>query len=269
LLASGERLSEQADVSLEAERQTLRVAGDASEFGDQFATAPISVKSKTDYVLTLRIKPEQGAIAVKVTSADRRITLASARLDSLTAERHLKRRTKRASLGSAPDDAAQGEMSVVQMAFASGDRSAVRLVISNNGPASSLHVAQVSQADLFELGATPYLWTRYPRAVVRGIQKKLFKTTAMLPLVIAGVMLMGLAGRGRTLIVLLAVPAYYLGVQSALSTEYRYILAIHYFLFVMSAVVFYCTAVAIGSPLIGPLYRRAELLWSRGSRRAA
>jgi hypothetical protein len=269
LLAASEKLSEQADVSFAVDSQTLRIAGDASEFEDQFASAPIGVKSKTDYLLTLRINPEQGAIAVKVTSADRRITLALARLDSLTAERSLKRRMKRESPGSAPDDAAQGEMSVIQMAFASGERSTVRLVISNNGPASSLHVARVGQADLFELGATPYQWTRYPRAVVRGIQKKLFKTTAMLPLVIAGVMLMGLAGRGRALVVLLAVPAYYLGVQSALSTEYRYILAIHYFLFVMSAVALYCAGVAIGSPLIGPLYRRAVSLWTRGSRRVA
>jgi NADH:ubiquinone oxidoreductase subunit K len=191
-------------------------------------------------------------------------------LDSLTAERSLKRRAKRESLGSAPDDAAaQSEMSVVQMTFASGDRSTVRLVISNNGPTSSLHVARAGQADLFELGATPYQWTRYPRAVVRGIQKKLFKTTVMLPLVIAGVMLLGLAGRGRALVVLLAVPAYYLCVQSALSTEYRYILAIHYFLFMMSAVALYCAGVAIGSPLIGWLYRRAESLWPHRSRRAA
>jgi hypothetical protein len=270
LLASGTKLSEPTDVSLDAESQTLRIAGDASEFGDQFASAPLGVKSKTDYLLTLRIEPEHGPVAVKVTSADRRITLASALLDSLTAARSLKRRMKRASLGSAPDDAvAQGEMSVIQMAFASGERSTVRLVISNNGPTSSRHLAQVGQADLFELGATPYQWTRYPRAVVRGIQKNLFKTTVMLPLVIAGVMLLCLAGRGRALIVLLAVPAYYLCVQSALSTEYRYILAIHYFLFMMSAVALYCAGAAIGLPLIGSLYRRAESLWSRGSRRAA
>lgn len=270
LLASGTKLSEQTDVSLDAESQTLRITGDASEFGDQFTSAPIGVKSKTDYLLTLRIEPEQGRMAVKVTSADRRITLASAMLDSVTAERSLKRKMKRERLGSAPDAAAaQGEMSVVQMAFASGERSTVRWVISNNGSPSSFHVARVGQADLFELGATPYQWTRYPRVVVRGIQKNLFKTTIMLPLVIAGVMLLCLARRGRALVVLLAVPAYYLCVQSALSTEYRYILAIHYFLFMMSAVALYCAGVAIGLPLIGPLYRRAESLWSRGSKRAA
>ncbi|MEN3335030.1 MAG: hypothetical protein V7641_4395 [Blastocatellia bacterium] len=266
LLASGEKLAESADVSLDAESGTLRITGDAAEYGDQFTSAPLAVKSKTDYVLTLRLTPEQGPVAVKLTSADRRITLASTALDSLTAARSQKRRMKRAGLGSAPVDAtAEDEMSVIQMAFASGDRDTVRLVISNNGPATSLHVARVGQVDLFELGATPYQWTRYPRAVVRGIQKNLFKTTVMPPLIIAGALLLGLAGRGRALVVLLAVPAYYFCVQSALHTEYRYILAIHYFLFMMSAVTLYCVGVA----LIGPLYRRAESLWSRGSRRAA
>jgi hypothetical protein len=57
--------------------------------------------------------------------------------------------------------------------------------------------------------------------------------------------LLALAGRTRALLMLLAVPAYYLLVQSAFHTEYRYILAIHYFLFVMAAVVFYCAGILV------------------------
>jgi hypothetical protein len=38
------------------------------------------------------------------------------------------------------------------------------------------------------------------------------------------------------LLVLLAVPVYYLCAQSALHTEYRYVLVIHHFLFVLAAV---------------------------------
>jgi hypothetical protein len=34
-------------------------------------------------------------------------------------------------------------------------------------------------------------------------------------------------------------------VQSAFHTEYRYILAIHYFLFIIAAVTLYCTGAAI------------------------
>ncbi|HEX8090911.1 MAG TPA: hypothetical protein VF762_18770, partial [Blastocatellia bacterium] len=52
-------------------------------------------------------------------------------------------------------------------------------------------------------------------------------------------------GRGSALAALLAVPGYYLLAQSAFHTEYRYILAIHYFLFVAAAVAFYCAVLFI------------------------
>jgi len=57
---------------------------------------------------------------------------------------------------------------------------------------------------------------------------------------------LALARRRRALAVLLAVPIYYLLVQSALSTEYRYILAIHYFLFVVAGVTLGCLGSALG-----------------------
>jgi hypothetical protein len=40
-------------------------------------------------------------------------------------------------------------------------------------------------------------------------------------------------------LLLAAVPAYYVGTHSAFSTEYRYVLAIHYFLFVIAAISIY------------------------------
>ncbi|HJQ25632.1 MAG TPA: glycosyltransferase family 39 protein [Blastocatellia bacterium] len=244
-LADDAIISKEAEVTLADDGRTLRVAGDGSEFGDQFASAIINVKAKTDYLLTLRIKAEQGAVAAKVTGADRRITLAVASVDAEATENGLSRKPKRERPGQPSDGLViQEEMRLLQIAFASGDRNAVRLVISNNGPAAALHAARIGQAELFELGATPHWWTRLPRAVAHGLQKNLFKTTVMLPLVIAGIILVSLAGRARMLMVLLAVPAYYLCVQSALSTEYRYILAMHYFLFVFAGVALYCAGLA-------------------------
>jgi 4-amino-4-deoxy-L-arabinose transferase-like glycosyltransferase len=73
-------------------------------------------------------------------------------------------------------------------------------------------------------------WTRYPRLLVAGLQR-LFITAVMLPLALAGVGLLAWEKKWRALVVLLAVPVYYLCVQSALHTEYRYVLAVHYFLF--------------------------------------
>jgi 4-amino-4-deoxy-L-arabinose transferase-like glycosyltransferase len=77
-------------------------------------------------------------------------------------------------------------------------------------------------------------WTRGPRLVVRFVQK-LFITAVFLPLSLLGLVVLIRARRTRALVVLLAVPLYYLCVQSALHTEYRYVIAVHYFLFIVAA----------------------------------
>jgi hypothetical protein len=240
LLADDSVVSKEATLTLESDGQTLRVAGDGSEFGDQFASAVITVRPKTDYVIRLRARLERGQVAAKVTSSDRRIALASAILNNEATKSNKKKRNV------VPvEPGAENRMSEIEMAFATGDRNEVRLVISNNGPAPSPPVARLGQVELFDLGATPYQWTRLPRALVRDLQKSIFKTGVLLPLVVGGVLLLALGRRGRALAVLLAVPIYYLLVQSALSTEYRYILAIHYFLFVVAGVTIGCLGSAL------------------------
>jgi hypothetical protein len=86
-------------------------------------------------------------------------------------------------------------------------------------------------------------WTRAPRLVVRAAQK-LFITALFLPLYLAGLVLLFHARRTRSLAALVAVPVYYLCAQSALHTEYRYVLAVHYFLFVVAAVALYQAGLA-------------------------
>lgn len=76
--------------------------------------------------------------------------------------------------------------------------------------------------------------TRAPRIVVRAVQK-LFITAVFLPLYLLGLVLLLRARRTRELAVLLAVPLYFLCVQSSLHTEYRYVLAVHYFFFIVAA----------------------------------
>jgi hypothetical protein len=71
--------------------------------------------------------------------------------------------------------------------------------------------------------------------VVGGIQR-LFITAIILPLVVSGLILLALRRQGHVLAILLAVPVYYFCFQSVLHTEYRYVLVIHYFLFVIAAV---------------------------------
>jgi 4-amino-4-deoxy-L-arabinose transferase-like glycosyltransferase len=69
--------------------------------------------------------------------------------------------------------------------------------------------------------------------------QKLFITALFLPLAIIGAGILAYRKQFQTLAILLAVPFYYFCTQSALHTEYRYVLVIHYFLFVLSALAVY------------------------------
>src|ERR1044071_8274259 len=77
-------------------------------------------------------------------------------------------------------------------------------------------------------------WRRAPRLVVRAVQK-LFITAVFLPLYLAGLALLLRERRKRELAALLTVPLYFLCAQSALHKEYRYVLAVHYLLFIVAA----------------------------------
>jgi hypothetical protein len=72
--------------------------------------------------------------------------------------------------------------------------------------------------------------------------QRLFITALFLPLTLIGAGVLFYQRQFRTLAILLTVPGYYFCIQSALHTEYRYVLVIHYFLFVLSAVAVYTIA---------------------------
>jgi hypothetical protein len=93
--------------------------------------------------------------------------------------------------------------------------------------------------------------TRPLRLAVRAAQK-LFITAVFLPLYLLGLVLLARARHGRALAALAAVPLYYLCVQSALHTEYRYVLAIHYLLFVAAAAALYHLARVVRAKLSVP-----------------
>lgn len=228
-------VAREADIYVDDQRRALRIVGDSSEAGDQFVTAPIVVRKGTDCIFALRIEAARGPLSAKVRTADPRIILASARIPES------KHKRKAVEAGNA--EKKSGDL--VYLHFATGDATEVRLVIANNRVTAGVRaepdrpVVQLGRADLFLVGSTPYQWTGYPRWLIRGIQKNLYKTEWMWLLIIIGIGLLVFAGRRRTLLILLAVPAYYLIVHSALHTEYRYILAIHYFLFICAAATVY------------------------------
>jgi hypothetical protein len=235
-LGAGKVLSPQAECVLGDAGLTVR--GDNSDYGDQFVSAPIAVHENTDYVLRVPVSLFQGRVALRITSVDRRIMLASYVPATYSEAEEDESRD---------DDAGAGKNAITEavLPFATGARTDVLLVVSNNGAAPVASQINLGQADLFEQGPTPGVHTRLLRAAVRGVERNLYTTSHLLSLIAAGIVLMALARRWRLLLILLAVPAYYLVVQSTLHTEYRYILTLHYFLFVMAAVTLACVVALI------------------------
>lgn len=242
-LGKGSAISTQAGLSLEGE--SLRLCSDASGFGDQIASPPMMLNPGRDYLLTGAISADPGQIVVKITTVDRRIALASEGIDGQSTIHGPKKEKHRN--GILEYGGPESPERPLRLTFPSGQHTEAQVTIANNGVASATGVTHIGAVQLYDLGPTPHLWTRYPRMLVRGLQRNLYRTNSMLPLVIAGIILLAIAMRGSTLIVLLIVPIYYISAQSALSTEYRYILGIHYFLFTAAAITIYCVVSAANS----------------------
>ncbi|HXG92127.1 MAG TPA: glycosyltransferase family 39 protein, partial [Blastocatellia bacterium] len=168
LKADGQAIAPQAEAVISADGTSLEIAGDNSEFADQFASAPIQIEKSTDYLLRLSAKLLDGRAAAKVTSSDRRITLASAFIEK--PEERTKRKAKDEDdtdaddstdeSGASPGEEEAASTPVFEMPFASGNRSEALLVISNNGPSQSRPKVEITRAELYRLGPTPHLWTR-------------------------------------------------------------------------------------------------------------
>lgn len=222
LIANNTSASGQTQFSLTENNQALRIAGDDSTQGRQLASALINVKRKSDYVLRLPVRVEQGRMIIRIESGDKGATLASATIpDSLE-----------------PGAPMKDSMTIIQLPFVNASADQIRIVLANAESKQTSPVIQIGGMEMFRLGAASYLWTRYPRALVKIFQK-FFKTTWMLPLMLIGIALLALAGRGRVLAIVLVVPAYYLCVHSPLHIEHRYVLAIHYFFSILIATALY------------------------------
>ena len=195
----------------------LVLTGDDSKYGDQFMSAPVNVKKNTDYVFTVPIKIEQGRIKLSVRDAKGK-TYSSAIAETLETK-----------------SAVDQPLNMIQLPFVATKDEQVRMVLSNEASNPPNPVAQIGAMKLFELGPARFLWTRYPRFLVHGLQK-IFLTAVILPLAIIGLVLLVFRRQWRVLIILLTVPVYFFCVQSIVHTEYRYVLAADYFLFALVGV---------------------------------
>jgi hypothetical protein len=218
LLAQGSVKSPRAGVSLSPGGEALYLRGDESKYGVQFVAPAAPLRPGAEYVFKVPVKVEEGRVNVGVYGRLSDAPYVSTFLDPLE--------------GVA---AAEQPLRTVDLPFVTawgGDD--VRLVVANGASNPVRPAVRVGAVSLFELGPASHLWTRHPRLVLRGVQR-LFITAVFLPLYLAGAFLLAAAGRRRVLLSLLAVPAYFFSVQSALHTEYRYVMAIHYFFFVLAA----------------------------------
>jgi hypothetical protein len=123
----------------------------------------------------------------------------------------------------------------IQIPFVSANHDQVQIEIAN---VDSSTILDVGGMQLNELGPAAYLWTRYPRMLVKTVQK-LFVTRNLLPLTILGVVLLAVYRRKVALAVILTVPLYYLCSHAPLHFEYRYLLPVYFFWFILAGLAIY------------------------------
>ena len=118
----------------------------------------------------------------------------------------------------------------------------VRVVWANEAPTTPYSTVRIGSTSLFELGPARFLWTRYPRFLIHTVQKT-FVTFVFQFLAVIGIWIMYFRFRNSWHLILFIVPVYFMTVQSAFHTEYRYLLAVNFFVFAWAAV-----AISVGGP---------------------
>jgi len=218
LLTGGVALSSQAQTSLVSDTCCwLSLMGDDSRYGDQFASPLAPVKQDFDYVLIVPTDAFRGRMRISVKSSTGK--------------------TYSTAIVEAPELISTADHGVQRIAlpFVPSETGQPQIVFSNEASNPSNPIVTVTGIDLYELGPARFLWTRYPRLIIHAIQK-IFITAVVLPLAIIGLLVVVFRKQSAALVILSTVPIYFFCVQSAVHTEYRYVLAVDYFLFAFAGV---------------------------------
>jgi hypothetical protein len=217
LSAQGVFMSGQAQTSLiSANESWFTLTGDATNYGTQFLSARLTVNRDVDSVITTPVKITTGRMKISIKGTSGRV-YSQVVVEPLEAV--------------AGDDQPVNE---IRMPFVPRHTEEVWLVFSNEA-SNAPPIIHIGSVKLYELGPSRFLWTRYPRVVLHQLQR-VFVTAVFLPLALIGLGLTIVRKRTVALIILSVVPLYYFSVQSAFHTEYRYVLALNYFLFAFAAV---------------------------------
>ena len=222
-LLSESQISGSARASLTGESDvTLRLESDETANAIQLVTNPIPVRQNFDYVLTLPVKPQQGRVSITLRPVGRSQILASAALPD--------------SLERVPYTNAFAP--AIQIPFVSLNHDQVQLAIANVESPAPRAILDIGRTQLVELGPASFLWTRYPRILLKTVQK-LFVARYFLPLTIIGVILLAVHRRRVALTLILTLPLYYLFSHAPLHFEYRYILPVYFFWFILAGLAIY------------------------------
>jgi hypothetical protein len=232
LLAKGV-MSPQARGASAPDGATLVLTGGNEKYGEQFLSPPIPVKQNNDYVFVAPIKIERGRMKLSVRDANGKV-YSSAIVETLETV--------------SPDGQPTNQ---IKLPFVAPGDAQVWISFSNEASNPPRPSMQIGPIKLFELGPGRFLWTRYPRPLVRGIQS-VFLTAVILPPAIIGLVLLIIRKQMRALIILLVVPIYFFSVQSIVHTEYRYVLVVDYFLFALAAVTVSSAINLIKTPYLLP-----------------
>jgi hypothetical protein len=194
----------------------LTIETDERKYGAQIVSPEIPIEPHHDYLLRLPLKLQEGRLLVSVVDANQSRALYSVPVE-LTE-------------GVAAQDQPIQNLSLL---FVSSE-SQIRLSLANNASASTNSLAEVGSIQLFDLGPSSQEWMRYPRLPIRILQA-FFITAGVVPFLILGIAALLWTRNFRTLILLTLVPLYFIIFQSALHTERRYVVAIHYFFLILVA----------------------------------
>lgn len=210
----------------------VRLESDDTPKATQLMTMPINLRPNFDHVLTIPVRIHEGRVSIAVTPVGRSGIVASAALPD--------------SLERAPYTNAVAP--TIQIPFVSPPDGQIQFLIANVDAPNPNAIVDIGRAQINELGPASYLWTRYPRMLVKTVQKPIV-TRYFLPLTTLGVVLLAVYRRKVALAMILTVPLYYLFSHAPLHFEYRYMLPVYFFWFMLAGVAIYWLAL-MGTRLV-------------------
>jgi hypothetical protein len=216
----------------------ITLNGNGEKYGPQFWGPKITVKSGTDYVITVPIKIIDGRMRVSVTNASDNVYSSQIIEPFEHTPRGDWAKSQPLEYQEMMDPESDQPEQLVTLPFVAVRDEPIRVLWSTEASNTRLR-AEIGFVKLHELGPARYVWTRYPRFIIHAIQK-IFLTAVMLPLAVIGLVIMALRKRNPALVILSVVPIYFFIVQSTVHTEYRYVIAVTYFMFAFAGVAIGC-----------------------------